>query len=482
MIYFRLQLLILISFALRLLFAHVALPSEQEIQWLLGDENPPLLVKGVMSVLQLGNPLLELRVFYVVTFSISLYLLFHWIKNEMNAKVAIISCICVHCIPQLILIGSSANGANIDCLVVLAGLYMTTYTMKKGFPSIVMLAALVPAIVLNSFLLFLVYGTLMSLLLYFKLHDQVNKKLCWTLWSVAFILGCFVIEGSSFISVLQIKNHYHFFEVQEMVLNSFFLLTPWMLGFVVISVIVLLFVFNDRSQESNNTILGSVLVACLLAFIGYLVEINDELSKQALLSMSLIFISITIGYLCQMTGLYSKLFRFILMVCMVLSALYYYISWNLIRYEGVPSKIVHKASSQLQKKLIQHADHYLKSYTGLKSLSKSENFETKMADFYFSDDKSLSLQLQFYTGSKVYHFGKDEYNEDGSGEYLGKTALFISDQFIPVQDLNFKSHFSKVSFKKEIVVSKGDKMIKQFYLYYCHELKIPLAYKLQPQS
>jgi hypothetical protein len=485
----KIQIIITISFTIRLLYAILANPESNEIahfynQPVAGNSANPF-IHFLTNLVQLENTQLQLRLPLVILFSISLYLFYKITTDMFNQKVATFATLILHTFPIFLYTGCSASHNSLFIFFFL----MVWFIIKKYYRSIYHHSDFIAGLIflfamINDFIAILM-AIPITIILFTDKRSISHRYYRILSFIIGITISCIIysILGYS-LSYSEILTPFtQYINSTELFIKLVYHLSPWLIVTTTLVAIYLLFSLHSRNHDSNRNSLIEIL--SWLIFFSFLIVLNvnnKEIITTALMVV-LPCVSIFISYTVYHKNLVQKLTLTLSLFSIICSMFFYMISWTSIR-NASPAYTLNSnlVSSQFKDELNKQASQFIQQSAGIKSFAKSLKAYFKDDVFIFTDNKDLSLQLGFYLKKRVYYFGKGQQSLKNNGEFLAKNAIFITQNSV----MNFKSeiskHFKKVDFLKEVSVTKDKNIFKRFFIYSCKTLKFPFNYELQEQS
>ena len=485
----KIQILILASFTLRLLYSILANPGTTEISFLYnhpyGDENSFNTIYTLLNFIGLDNTYLQLRLPLLIIFSISLYLFYKIVLTMFNAKTAYSATLILHTFPIIFYTGCIASS---HCLFLFFALliwfFVKKYDHSKFFHcDFICGLFFLPAFINDSFAFFLIIPTMLTI----YLGNSDAKEKVMRIFSLTIGFAISLTLAYTFGFAIDFSHHlFHNFQSvnpHNFIIKILYQVSPWMIFLSTFCIIIMVFSFLQRNHDPKRNQLievfsWSTIFSCLL-----FIKMNSETQVTASLLIILPCIAILIAYCIHyQSNYFSKSVFSLTVIAVIFSIGFYFVSWSSVRHGVLPSKLTQMNHSQVQKEILRQANDFIQENSGIKSFANTLKEGLQDTQFIFTDDTDLSLLLSFYLGRQVYGFYVNNSTLTHNGKFLSQDGLYITENSIKGLKYGLSMYFKKVRFVKEISITKSDKVFKRFFIYKCSHLKFPFNYELKPQS
>ncbi len=483
----KIQVLIIASFALRLLYSILANPASAEISFLNSQlyDDESSIIYSLSNFIELENAYLQLRLPLLIIFSFSLYLFYKIAVVMFNHKTAYAATLILHAFPVVFYTGCTASSHCLFLfLALLIWFFIKKYNRSKYYHSDFICGLIfLPAFINDSFSIFIIIPTLFTV--YLSSADHKNKILRACSLFVGFSISLTVAYSLGYSIDLTHYLDYDFQSVNPLnfVIKTFYQISPWMIFLSLFCLLVMGFSFLQRDHDSKRNQLIEILSWILIFSSLLFIRMNSEDQVYASLLIILPCIALLIAYsIHYQSNYYSKSVFSLTILVVILSIAFYLVSWSSLRRGVLPTKIAQMNNTEVQKEILRQATIFVQKNSGIKSFAQSLEKDLETDQFVFTDQTNLSLQLSFYLNCKVFGFRVEDSKLTYNGEHIAKDGLYITENSVKGLKYGLTMYFKKVSFVKEISITKNDKVVKRFFIYKCSHLKFPFNYALQPQS
>lgn len=485
-IYVLFQLVIVGSFACRMLLAHFLALSDHELYHYFNMKH---LSEGVVHEIPLYIYFLlptnwidadiVLRLPSVILFSLSLYVFFYLGKKLFNSKVALISLISLHAIPLSLGLGvlSMSQGLLLFfslCFWVLCRYYYEEQSLLSVFClgiGIVIGTALSPLFIM-SFIIVVYYMRSSLKTLKQMLGSILTLAMAILIFSFLFsYMG--LLQGSIFnVFVNSEKNVMSFMDQMRL---SLLLISPWMfwaiLGLVLWSLLTMAFKMTPTAGVKEAFVWTIVFLPFGIFWSG---RAELLLDAWTLVLAPIVFLS---SY-C-LVEFFKGWHPWRVLSGISVGMSFVFVGFLILTTELGLSDIVPKGVQDM--KFVQTAQqeykHLFSSHRGYKKFAESWlRNQTDPIDFIFTPTWKESSHLSYEMKRPVYSFDieKELYSSLlTTSQFLGKVGYYITEEY-PLKDgAALSKHFKSIQYLKEIKIHRHHKTIRNFFIYRCEPLILP---------